>query len=391
MSRSRKHAAAQATPLAQSFVDNRKRLAGMAKVTSGMGAWRPAPEVMREVEAVPTRFLQLDVATRVAGWPISRLGVIFGPSAEGKTELLIGLGSSFLARDHFFGFLDLEHTTPPSWIAKLMGGLERHPGFVALDPGGSFEQHAVQVRRFCESVAKARADGVVPQDTTGLIGVDSIRKLMPADLLKRLSQEVAEGGGKSRGKRQGIDGIGGRAAQIRAALIAAWTDELVPLLAKTRCAMTFISREDLDPDDLYADRPKIGGGRAVFYDSSMAVRVTKHDLVEEIAGDKVVVGERHIATIYKSKVAGRIDRRPMAAFHTSNGRLVPEGFWPERDVLEIAEECGVVELKGSHYSYGRKRLGHGKPGTLKRLHDDPELLAEIDRSVRETTRERPDK
>jgi recombination protein RecA len=385
VSRSRKQAAAQAEPLAQSFADNRKRLAGMAKVTGDMGNWRPAPEVMREVQAVPTRFVQLDAITRVSGWPIARIGLISGPSAEGKTELLLGIGSSFLARDHFFGFLDLEMTTPPSWVSKLMGGLEKHPGFVALPPGGTYEQNAVQVRKFCERIAKARKDGDLSEETTGLIGVDSIRKFMPADLLKRLSQEVAEGG-RARGKRHGIDGIGGRAAQIKAALNAAWMDELVPLLAETRCAVIIISREDLDPEDIYADKPKIGGGRALFYESSLVVRVTRHDLTEEIAGDKVSVGERHIATIYKSKVAGRFEKRPMAAFHTSNGRLVPEGFWPERDVLEIAEECGVVELKGSHYSYGRKRLGHGKPGTLKRLHDDPELLAELDRAVRAATR-----
>lgn len=386
MSRRRKHPSAEATPLARSAAENRERLAGMARVTADMGAWRPAPEVMREVEAVPTRFVQLDAATRVSGWPISRVSVIFGPSAEGKTELLIGIGSSFLARDHFFGFLDLEQTTPPSWVGTLMGGFEKHPGFVSLPPGGTYEKNAAEVRKFCLRIAQARRDGDIPEDTTGLVGVDSIRKLMPADLLKRLSQEVGENGKKVRGKRQGIDGIGGRAAQIKAALNAAWMDELVPLLAETRCAVTMIAREDIDPEDLFVDRPKIGGGRAVFYDSSMVVRTTKHDLFDECDGEKVLIGERHIATIYKSKVSGRLEKRPMAAFHTSNGRIVPEGFWPERDVLELAEECGVVDQRGSYYSFGRKRLGHGKPGTLKRLRDDPALLGELDLAVRAAVR-----
>jgi recombination protein RecA len=373
------------TPIAQATAETRRRLDGLAKVAGDMGAWRPAPEVLREVEAVPTAFPQLDAATQVGGWPISRVSVIFGPSAEGKTELLLGVGKGFLERDHFFGFLDLEHTTPPSWVAKLLRGLETHPGFISMHPGGTFEQHAAEVRRFCKRVAKARADGDVPPDTTGLVGVDSIRKLMPADLLKRLSQEVAEGK-YARGKRQGVDGIGGRAAQIKAALNAAWMDELVPLLAETRCAVALISREDLDPDDLYADRPKIGGGRALFYDSSMVVRVTKFDLVEEVGGDKVTVGERHIATIYKSKVAGRLEKRPMAAFHTSNGRTAPEGFWVERDVLELAEECGVVELRGSYYGFGKRRLGQGRSGTLRRLHEDRPLFAELERATREATR-----
>jgi hypothetical protein len=150
--------------------------------------------------------------------------------------------------------------------------------------------------------------------------------------------------------------------------------------------VVLVSREDLDADDHYADRPRIGGGRAVVYDSSLSVRVTKHDLVEEVGGEKVTVGERHIVAIYKSKVAGRLEKRPMAAFHTSNGRLAPEGFWAERDTLELAEECGVVERRGSHYSFGRKRIGQGVAGVLRRLREDPETFAELARATRDAIR-----
>lgn len=383
MTRRRRAAAA---PIAEAHDQTRRRIDGIARVASSMGAWRPAPEVLREIEAVPTRFLQLDLTTQVGGWPISRVGVIFGPSAEGKTELLLGLGASFLARGHLFGFTDLEHTTPPSWVAKLMRGIEQHPGFVALPPGLTYEQTAVEVRRFCERIAEARESGEVPPDTTGLVGVDSLSKLMPADILRRISQEAAEEGSRARGRRQGVDGIGGRAGMIKAALNSAWFDELVPLLARTRCAVALISREDLDEDDVYADNPRIKGGRAVRYESSLLARVTKHDLLEEIGGSKELVGERHIVTIHKSKVAGRMVRRPMAAFHTSNGRAAPEGFWPERDVLEAAEECGVIELRGSHYGFGKRRLGQGRAGTLLRLGQDQPLLAEIEAAVRASAR-----
>lgn len=391
MSRARKHPAAEpASPVAEQQAGTRRQLAGIAKVAAGMGAWRPAPEVMREVEAVPTCFPQLDAVTRVGGWPISRVNVIFGPSAEGKTELLIGLGRSFLERGHFFAFLDLEHTTPPSWAGKLMGEVASHPGFVALPPGGAFEDQAVEVRKLCRAVKAGRDRGDLAPDTTALIGVDSIRKLMPRDLMKRLSQEVSEDGGRARGKRQGVDGYGGRAAQIRAALIASWLDELVPLLAETRCGVTLISRETVDDGDEYVDHPTIGGGRAVFYDTGgVCARVTKHDLAEKRGDERVVLGEQHVVAIYKSKVAGRLEKRPYAAFYTSNGRDAPEGFWPERDVLELAEELGVVELRGSHYSFGRKRLGNGKAGTLRRLAEDREVYAELDRATRAASRPKP--
>jgi recombination protein RecA len=375
---------------AASFGENRARLAAMARVGDGMGPWRPAVEVLREVEAVPTRFVQFDVATRVGGFPLSRIALVHGPSAGGKTKFSLGVGGSFLAAGHFFGLLDAERTTPPSWLRHALREYADHPGMRAL-PVSSYEAAVDGVRQFCTSIADARKSGALPEDTTGIVVVDSIRKLVPKDLLKRLLSEGAEGGGKRRGFRKGgkvgVDGLGGRAAQHKAALNAAWMDELVPLLADTRCSVLIVAREETTDDG----EVKVGGGRALVYDASLRCQVVEEQMWEGDGQDRHFVGEKHVVAIRKTKLTGKIEPVSYAAFYTSNGSTAPEGWWPERDLVECALELGVVATKGSWYSFDGKRLGQGLAGVLKRFADEPELVPALEVAVRASATKKPEK
>ncbi len=375
--------------VAPSFSDNRKRLAQMSKVAERFGRWRPAAEVIRHVEAVPTQFIQYDQVTGVGGHPLARIALLHGASNEGKTEFALGLGTSFLARDHFFGFVDAERTTPMPWVQGIMKGLERHPGFVAL-PANTYEEVIVEVRRFCETIAAARAKKEVPEDTTGLLVVDSIRKLFPAKMLEEMMKEL--GGGKDekpgRGFKKGAEKkgpkLGSRAEQIKAAMNARWMDELVPLLADTRTTMAIIAREYTNTEaGLYDKDWIVGGGKALYYDSSIDIRVTRSWVYEGAEGEKKVVGERHRLDIHKTKISGKVEKVPSAYYHTSNGVLVPEGFDAPRDVMEVALAAGIAQASGSWYHWGKQRLGQGIGNVVKRLHKDPELLAKLTADVRE--------
>ena len=363
---------------------NRARMRQLEAVAGRIKGWRPAREVLREVRAVPTRFLQYDVATGVGGHPLDRIALIHGPSNEGKSEFALGLGASFVERGHFFGLLDAERTTPPAWVRTLAGSLMEQPNFMAL-PASTYEKAVDGVRGFATTIADARAAGDLPDDCTGLVVVDSIRKLVPADIMKRILADGIEGGGKKgrRGKPAGVDGMGGRAAQIKAALNAAWMDELVPLMADTGCAILIVARET--DDDSY-EGVKVGGGKALVYESSLRLRIVRQQLWVGPEGKKKYVGEKHTVGIHKTKVAGRIEPVVYASYFTSNGVHVPAGFWPERDALEVGQELGVVDLKGSWYGFDGKRLGNGEEAAVQRLLDEPALLAAVQSAVREAAR-----
>jgi RecA/RadA recombinase len=383
-------AATRSTKPPSSFSANRTTHKAMSKVAERFGRFRPAVEVIRRVDSVPTRFVQYDHVLGVGGHPISRITLLHGPSNEGKSEFALGLGESFLHRDHFFGFVDAERTTPLPWVQGLMKGLERHPGFVAM-AANTYEKVRVDVRRFCEEIGQAREKREVPEDTTGLLVVDSIRKLYPEKLFDELMKEITKKDDKP--SRPGMKGkqaekkpqLGSRAEQIKAAMNARWMDELVPLLADTRCTMVIIAREyaNSEATGKFDREWVVGGGKALFYDSSIDVRVSRQWVYDGTEKERRVVGERRVLDIHKTKLSGKSVKVPRSYYHTSNGLLVPEGFDVARDLLELAENAGIVQsTSNGWYTWNKLRLGNGASNVVKRLHADHELRQKFEDDVR---------
>lgn len=354
----------------------RKSLAAVAK---RFQSFRPAREVLSRVRAVPTCFIQFDHASKVGGLPIERFMLIHGPSSMGKTTACIGFMRSFLERDHFVLFVDAERTTPVTWLEQMMGAHADSPRFFALRPK-TYEETVDSVREFLTTLKAARDAGEVPTDVAALVVVDSLRKLVPANIMKKILKDD----GKS-----GVDGMGGRAAQVKAAMNAAWLDELVPLLEETQAGFLAIARETEDPNaDMWAKKFgndfKVGGGKAVYYDASLVMRVERASYVGEKGEDGArgeTYGERHRVTIRKTKVAGREDRQTQCYFHTSNGVLVSVGFDRARDVLELAEKFEVVESKGGWLRW-QKQKWQGAHAAVKKLTADPSMLTALELEVR---------
>ena len=105
----------------------------------------------------------------------------------------------------------------------MMEGYSRHPYFLAKRPN-TYEETVNAVREFVDGVAAMRRDGELPDSASGLVVVDSLRKLVPEDIIAKIKRFGAQG------EKGSVDGMGGRAAQIKAAMHAAWLDELTPRL-----------------------------------------------------------------------------------------------------------------------------------------------------------------
>lgn len=358
-------------------------LKAMEKVAKGFETWRPARDVLLRVEAVPTIFPQFDRATRVGGMPSHRFVTVHGPSNNGKTVLTNGMGLSFLQRGHFFGLIDAENTTPISWLENLMGEYAHHPGFVAIRPK-SYEQTVDASRSFICGIGEAVAKKQLPANTRGLVVVDSIRKLVPEGIFAKIMKEGAEG------DRGSVDGMGGRAAQIKAALNAAWLDEITVMLNQTGCTMVVIARESEDTNASAQDRKygkdfKIGGGKALIFDASLVMRVTRSSWTRDGSGDddKRVIGERHRVRIWKTKVGGKEDAYTDCYFHTSNGVAMPEGYDRARDVVEMAIGYGIVTPgpKGSGLVWGTRKF-RGMNQAVAKIGREPGVCAVLEEAVR---------
>jgi len=319
----------------------RVRLDALSEVAANFKGWQPGRKVLTPVSSVPTIFPQFDVATRVRGYPIQRVVMIHGPSNMGKTTFMLGLGRSFLERGHFYFHVDAEMTTPEPWVQENLGQMADSPNFMAIRPH-SFEETADAVRTAAERLNMLRANGKIPADTVALFGIDSLQKLVPKDLLKKLLDPKAN-------KDKNIDPLKGRGGMFQAALNTAWMRELIPLLYHCNAGLVLLARESQNPDaGMFEKDYRVGGGNAVYYDSSLVCRITRGGWVEQGSDDnKVIIGERHLVQIMKTKVGHKDAKVSLCYFHTSNGKLIPAGFDRARDVVELGLRAGVLTKTGN--------------------------------------------
>jgi len=52
-------------------------------------------------------------------------------------------------------------------------------------------------------------------------------------------------------------------------------------------------------------------------------------------------------------------------------------------VLDLGVEMGVVEKRGSFYTYGEAKIGQGRENAKQYLKENPDLSEEIDLAVRQ--------
>jgi recombination protein RecA len=151
------------------------------------------------------------------------------------------------------------------------------------------------------------------------------------------------------------------------------------MLYHANMTLIFIAREAENPNaSPWEEQFKVGGGKALVYDSSLVCRVTRAAWVKEGTGDAAkVVGERHRVEIRKTKVAGKEGKTAEAFFHTSNGVITPTGFDRARDVFDMATDLGVIEKSGAWYSFNGERF-QGESGTVRALNANPDMLASVE-------------
>lgn len=339
-----------------------------------------AADMFRPVRAVPTVFTWVDTTLGVGGWPTDRFGLVHGPSNNGKSVFVIGQCLSFVRLEHPALYLDAERTTPIEWVRSLMGSYADSPIFRAKKPS-SYEETVGDVRTFCEAVGEAKIKKEIDPDTTALVVVDSFRKLVPKKLLEQLMREFGDAKEPGKKDRNGIDGAGGRGNQIKAALNAAWADELTALLDDTGCCLIGIGREYQNTDtSQWALDYKLGGGSSLFFEASVVARITESRRITD--DEHRLLATEHAVEIRKTKVAGKEERYPRAFFHLATGHEegVPYGFDRARDVLALARHIGLVT--GGYYAFEGENLGQGEKNALCTLRGNLEWLARIETACR---------
>jgi recombination protein RecA len=65
--------------------------------------------------------------------------------------------------------------------------------------------------------------------------------------------------------------------------------------------------------------------------------------------------------------------------------MYDEGISKEGDVLDLGVELGLIEKRGSFYSYGEERLAQGRENAKQALRENMALCWEIENAIRRAT------
>jgi recombination protein RecA len=92
-----------------------------------------------------------------------------------------------------------------------------------------------------------------------------------------------------------------------------------------------------------------------------------------------VVGSRTRVRVVKNKVAAPFR---VAEFDI----LYNEGISKSGDVLDLGVELGLIEKRGSFYTYREERIGQGRENAKEYLRQNAEIAAAVEAQVREAAR-----
>ena len=289
------------------------------------------------IETIPTGSLSLDIALGLGGIPKGRIIEIYGPESSGKTTVALHMVSEVQKRGGIAGFVDAEHALDPVYAKNI--GVDIDNLYISQPDSG---EQALEI-----------AETMVRSGAVDIIVVDSVAALTPQ----------AE-----------IDGdMGDSHVGLQARLMSQALRKLTSAVSRTKCIVIFINQLREKIGVMFGNPETTTGGRALKFYSSIRLDVRR---IETLKAGGEVIGNRTRIKVVKNKVAPPFKE---AQFDIMFGR----GISREGDILDLAVEKNVIEKSGAWFAYEGEKIGQGRENAKNYLLAHPEVLAEIDRKVRE--------
>ena len=295
------------------------------------------PASRMEVETIPTGSLSLDIALGLGGIPRGRIVEIYGPESSGKTTVTLHMIAEVQKQGGIAGFIDAEHALDPVYAKNI--GVDIDNLYISQPDSGE------QALEITETMVRSGAIDIVV--------VDSVAALVP---------------------KAEIDGdMGDSHVGLQARLMSQALRKLTAVISKSNCTVVFINQLREKVGVMFGNPETTTGGRALKFYSSVRLDVRR---IEAIKQSGEVVGNRTRVKVVKNKVAPPFRE---AEFDIMFGK----GISRSGDILDLAANCDVVNKSGAWYNYEGNKIGQGRENTKAWLEQNPEVLEEIGRKVRE--------
>ncbi len=171
-----------------------------------------------------------------------------------------------------------------------------------------------------------------------------------------------------------IDGdMGDSHMGLQARLMSQALRKLAGAVNKTKTVIIFINQLREKIGVMFGNPETTTGGRALKFYASVRMDIRK---IENIKQDGQVMGNRARVKIVKNKVAPPFRE---AEFDIMYG----EGISKASNILDMAVNLNIIEKAGSWFSYNGEKVGQGRENVKKYLIENPTLMEEVEKKVRD--------
>ncbi|MFN3801818.1 recombinase RecA [Belliella pelovolcani] len=293
---------------------------------------------VQDIPAISTGSLGLDMALGIGGIPRGRVIEIYGPESSGKTTLTMHCIAEAQKAGGLAAFIDAEHAFDKTYAEKL--GIDTENLLISQPDNG---EQALEI-----------AEHLIRSGAIDIIVIDSVAALVP------------------KGELEGD--MGDSKMGLQARLMSQALRKLTGAINKTGCACIFINQLRDKIGVMFGSPETTTGGNALKFYASVRLDIRRIGQIKESADN--ILGNRTKVKVVKNKVAPPFK---VVEFDIMYG----QGISKVGEIIDLGVEFDIIKKAGSWFSYEGNKLGQGRDAVKSLLLDNPELMEELEKKIKE--------
>jgi len=298
-------------------------------------------DVVKDIPCISTGALTLDMALGIGGLPRGRVVEIYGPESSGKTTLVLHVIANAQRGGGTAAFIDTEHALDPGYAKRI--GVDLDELLIAQPDSGE------EALNIMETLVQSKALDVVV--------LDSVAALAP---------------------RAELDGeMGASHVGLQARLMSQALRKLTAMISKSKTTCIFTNQIREKVGVMFGSPETTPGGRALKFYSSVRLDIRRIATMKDNTGRSTA--NRTKVKVKKNKVAPPFTE---AEFDITFSK----GISYEGSVIDEALKYGLVEKRGSWFSYNGEQLGQGRDAAVTFLEENPDACTELVGKVKDAAK-----
>ena len=290
----------------------------------------------RDIAAISTGSLGLDIALGIGGLPKGRVVEIYGPESSGKTTLTLQVIAECQKLGGTAAFIDAEHALDILYAEKL--GVKVDDLLVSQPDTG---EQALEI-----------ADMLVRSSGVDVVVIDSVAALTP---------------------KAEIEGeMGDSHMGLQARLMSQALRKLTANIKRSNTLVIFINQIRMKIGVMFGNPETTTGGNALKFYASVRLDIRRTGTIKK--GDEAIGNETKVKVV-KNKVA--------PPFKTAEfDILFGEGISRHGEIIDMGVTANILDKSGAWYAYNGEKIGQGRDNAREFLRENPSLSTEIENKVR---------